>query len=74
MWACRCRRSRALRAREPTALGRLCGRVFHLLCEHRISTTCSPLWFKSLGYSALAIGVISSLQAWTRVFVPYAWG
>jgi PPP family 3-phenylpropionic acid transporter len=37
-------------------------------------TTYSPLWFKSLGYSALAIGVISSLQAWTRVFVPYAWG
>jgi len=37
-------------------------------------TTYAPLWFKSLGYSALAIGVISSLQAWTRVFVPYAWG
>jgi PPP family 3-phenylpropionic acid transporter len=37
-------------------------------------TTYSPLWFKSLGYSALAIGVISSLQAWTRVFVPYVWG
>lgn len=37
-------------------------------------TTYAPLWFKSLGYSALAIGVISSLQAWTRVFVPYVWG
>lgn len=36
--------------------------------------TYAPLWFKQLGYSALAIGVISSLQAWTRVFVPYAWG
>lgn len=37
-------------------------------------STYAPLWFKSLGYSALAIGVIASLQAWTRVFVPYAWG
>lgn len=37
-------------------------------------TTYAPLWFKELGYSALAIGVISSLQSWTRVFVPYAWG
>lgn len=36
--------------------------------------TYAPLWFKQLGYSALAIGVISSLQSWTRVFVPYAWG
>ena len=37
-------------------------------------TTYAPLWFKALGYSALAIGGISSLQAWTRVFVPYVWG
>lgn len=37
-------------------------------------TTYAPLWFKALGYSALAIGGISSLQSWTRVFVPYAWG
>ncbi len=37
-------------------------------------TTYAPLWFKSLGYSALAIGLIASLQSWTRVFVPYAWG
>ena len=36
--------------------------------------TYAPLWFKHLGYSALAIGVISSLQSWTRVFVPYVWG
>lgn len=33
-----------------------------------------PLWMKDLGFSALAIGTVASLQAWTRVLVPYAWG
>lgn len=33
----------------------------------------APLWFQSLGFSTLFIGSISSLQAWTRVFAPYAW-
>lgn len=31
------------------------------------------LWFADLGYSTLAIWLISSLQAWTRVLAPYAW-
>jgi len=34
----------------------------------------APLWFQSLGYSTLAIGAIASLQSWTRVLGPYAWG
>ncbi len=34
----------------------------------------APLWFKELGFSTLAIGTIASLQAWTRVLAPYAWG
>jgi len=34
----------------------------------------APLWFKHLGFSTLAIGVLASLQAWTRVVAPYAWG
>lgn len=33
----------------------------------------APLWFQSLGFSTLAIGTIASLQAWTRVVVPYGW-
>jgi PPP family 3-phenylpropionic acid transporter len=33
----------------------------------------APLWFQSLGFSTLVIGGIASLQAWTRVFAPYAW-
>lgn len=33
----------------------------------------APLWFKELGFSTLAIGGISSLQAWTRILAPYAW-
>ncbi len=34
----------------------------------------APLWFQSLGFSTLLIGAIASLQSWTRVFAPYAWG
>ncbi len=37
-------------------------------------TTYGPLWFKSIGYSTFAIGVLTSLQAGTRLFTPYAWG
>lgn len=33
----------------------------------------SPLWLQSLGFSALAIGGIASLQSWTRIVVPYVW-
>ncbi len=33
----------------------------------------SPLWLQSLGFSALAIGGIASLQSWTRIVTPYAW-
>lgn len=34
----------------------------------------APLWYQDLGYSALAIGGIASLQAWSRVLAPYGWG
>jgi PPP family 3-phenylpropionic acid transporter len=34
----------------------------------------APLWFKDLGFSTLAIGAIASMQSWTRVIAPYAWG
>ena len=37
-------------------------------------STYGPLWFQSLGYSTFAIGVLTSLQAGTRLFTPYAWG
>jgi len=36
--------------------------------------TYAPLWFHSLGYSTLAIGVLASVQSATRVLSPYAWG
>ena len=36
--------------------------------------TYAPLWFQSLGYSTLAIGVLASVQSATRLFSPYAWG
>lgn len=34
----------------------------------------APLWFKELGFSTLAIGTIASLQSWSRIVAPYAWG
>lgn len=34
----------------------------------------APLWYKSLGLPVFAIGVLVSLQSWTRLFAPYAWG
>jgi MFS transporter, PPP family, 3-phenylpropionic acid transporter len=34
----------------------------------------APLWFQHLGYSAFMIGVMGSLQSWTRIATPYAWG
>jgi len=36
--------------------------------------TYAPLWFQSLGYTTLAIGVLTSMQSSTRLFSPYAWG
>ncbi|MEO8836192.1 MAG: MFS transporter [Caldimonas sp.] len=36
--------------------------------------TYGPLWFRSLGYTTFAIGVLTSLQSSTRLFSPYAWG
>jgi MFS transporter, PPP family, 3-phenylpropionic acid transporter len=36
--------------------------------------TYAPLWFRSLGFSTLAIGGLASLQSGTRLFSPYLWG
>lgn len=33
-----------------------------------------PLWLKDLGFSILAISLLTSLQAATRLFAPYGWG
>lgn len=34
----------------------------------------APLWYKDLGMPVVAIGLLVSLQSWTRLFAPYAWG
>ena len=39
-----------------------------------LMSTYGPLWYQSLGYSTLAIGLLTSLQSSTRLFSPYAWG
>lgn len=34
----------------------------------------APLWYQELGLPVVAIGILVSLQSWTRLFAPYAWG
>jgi PPP family 3-phenylpropionic acid transporter len=33
-----------------------------------------PLWLKELGFSIIAISLLTSVQAATRLFAPYGWG
>src|SRR6187431_2423587 len=33
-----------------------------------------PLWLKSLGLEITVISLLASVQSFTRVFAPYAWG
>ncbi|MEX1167373.1 MAG: MFS transporter [Hydrogenophaga sp.] len=33
-----------------------------------------PLWLKELGFSLIAISLLTSVQSATRLFAPYAWG
>ncbi len=33
-----------------------------------------PLWLKELGFSLIAISVLTSVQSATRLFTPYLWG
>jgi PPP family 3-phenylpropionic acid transporter len=33
-----------------------------------------PLWLKELGFSLIAIAVLTSVQSATRLFAPYLWG
>ena len=39
-----------------------------------LMNTYGPLWYQGLGYSTLAIGLLTSLQSSTRLYTPYAWG
>lgn len=34
----------------------------------------APLWYKELGLPVFALGLLASVQSWTRLFAPYAWG
>ncbi len=33
-----------------------------------------PLWYQSLGVPVVSIGLLVSMQSWTRLFAPYLWG
>ena len=57
----------------PPPLGRFGALTFTYFAAVGLFNPYAPLWFQSLGFSTLAIGVIASLQSWTRVVAPYAW-
>jgi PPP family 3-phenylpropionic acid transporter len=57
----------------PTRLARFGALSFCYFAGIGLFNPYAPLWFQSLGFSTLLIGGISALQAWTRVFAPYAW-
>lgn len=56
-----------------TPLGRFGALSFFYFATVGLFNPYAPLWFQALGCSTLVIGLISSLQAWTRVVAPYAW-
>lgn len=60
-------------AAPPRSLARFGAVSFMYFAAVGLFNPYAPLWFQSLGFSTLTIGVIASLQSWTRVFTPYAW-
>ncbi len=57
----------------PSGLGRFAALTACYFAAIGLFNPYAPLWFQSLGFSTLVIGLIASLQSWTRVFMPYAW-
>ncbi len=58
---------------RPSGLKRFSALTFTYFGAIGLFNPYAPLWFQSLGFSTLVIGLIASLQSWTRVFAPYAW-
>lgn len=58
----------------PAPLGAFAAVWFTYFATVGLFNPYAPLWFKELGFSTLAIGAIASMQSWTRVVAPYAWG
>ncbi len=62
------------RKRQEHALRAFAAVSFTYFASVGLFNPYAPLWFKHLGFSTLAIGVLAALQSWTRVVAPYAWG
>jgi PPP family 3-phenylpropionic acid transporter len=58
---------------QPASLAPFGAVAFTYFAAIGVFNVYAPLWFESLGFSTIAIGAIASMQAWTRVLVPYAW-
>jgi MFS transporter, PPP family, 3-phenylpropionic acid transporter len=58
---------------RPSGLKRYSALTFTYFGAIGLFNPYAPLWFQSMGFSTLVIGLIASLQSWTRVFAPYAW-
>jgi PPP family 3-phenylpropionic acid transporter len=60
-------------SRAPASLAPFGALSFAYFASIGVFNPYAPLWFQSLGMSTLAIGGVASMQAWTRVVMPYAW-
>ena len=80
MWCCRSRPSlRPLASvTDKTASKRTLVACAALSCAYFAAiggfNPYAPLWYKEMGLPVVAIGILVSLQSWTRLFAPYAWG
>lgn len=58
---------------RPSGLKRYSALTFTYFGAIGLFNPYAPLWFQSMGFSTLVIGLIASLQSWTRIVAPYAW-
>ncbi len=65
--------SAAAGATAPAVLARFSALAFAYFATIGLFNPYAPLWFQSLGFSTVLIGALSALQAFTRLFAPYAW-
>lgn len=57
----------------PGLLARFGALAFSYFAALGLYNPYAPLWFQSLGFSTVVIGALAGLQAFTRLFAPYAW-
>ena len=76
MWCCRSRPSLRplVSVTDKTASKRTLAACAALSCAYFAAiggfNPYAPLWYKEMGLPVVAIGILVSLQSWTRLFAP----